>query len=146
MIETSAADDDKLVAEVYTQALGRLAANLPLAEADRVVYEVEMLCQEVNSGASFEQYFRWATLDELAAVVARLQGLGLDEAADITRRAFDVALPGGLPASAEDMDVLTEWTPEQEERLRSLADEFVECNAAITRVLASFWRHSSVGG
>jgi hypothetical protein len=140
MSELSTPENDKLIADVYSRAIEARAANKALSPAEQIVYEVEMLTQEVNSGASFEQYFRWASLEELAKVVERLQALGLSGVADIARRAFAVALPDGLPASPEAMDELTQWNPEQLEQLAALADEFVEFNGTITNALAAFYR------
>jgi hypothetical protein len=55
MAEMSTPENEELVARVYTQALEARAAGRELDASDMVVYEIEMLSQEVNSGASFEQ-------------------------------------------------------------------------------------------
>jgi hypothetical protein len=101
-----------------------------------------MLSQEVNSGASFEQYFRWASVEEVSRVVDRLESLGLPEVAQLTRTAIDVAFPDGLPDSEEKNDP-TDWTEDQEERLSALADQFAEFNGRIINVLAAFYRKSA---
>lgn len=79
-------------------------------------------------------------LTTLSMVLSRLQSLGLAAVADITRRAFDVAFPKGMPKSADTKDALTQWTPEQEVHLQELAEEFTEFNGPITTALASFYR------
>jgi uncharacterized protein DUF4375 len=140
MTEMSKPDNEKLVSDVYTKALETRAANGPLGEAEQVVYEIEMLSQEVNSGASFEQYFRWASRDELARIEARLHDLGLRPVADLVKRAFAVAMPDGIPHSDEAKEALTEWTPEQEAQLQALAEEFTEFNGTITNALADSYR------
>ena len=140
MAELNTAEDDQLIDRVYSQALEARAANKPLEVPDQIVYEIEMLSQEVNSGASFEQYCRWATIEELSMVVDRLTLLGLADVADITRRALGLAFPQGLPKSAEAKDALTEWTPAQEVGLQELADQFTQFNGPIRRALASFYR------
>jgi hypothetical protein len=140
MAEMSTAENEQLVSDVYTKALEARAANKTLSPKDQILYEVEMLLQEVNSGASFEQYFRWASLDELGTAIGRLEKLGLAEAAAIARRAFGVAFPKGVPASEDEKEALTQWTPKQEEQLSALADEFTEYNGTITNVLANFYR------
>lgn len=142
MAEMSTPENEELVARAYTQALEARADDRELGASDRVVYEIEMLSQEVNSGASFEQYFRWASIAEIGQVVDRLESLGLSEVAQLTRSAIDVAFPSGLPTSDEEKGDLTDWTEDQEERLSALADEFAEFNGRIINVLAAFYRKS----
>jgi hypothetical protein len=105
-----------------------------------------MLSQEVNSGASFEQYFRWASVEEICRAVGRLEALGLAEVAQLTRTAIDVAFPDGVPASDEEKDDLTAWTEDQQERLSTLANAFEEFNGRIINVLAAFYRKNTGGG
>src|SRR5512134_2849534 len=114
----STRENEDLVSRVYTRALEDRGAGRELAAADLMVYHVEMLSQEVNSGASFEQYFRWASVAEISEAAGRLESLGLSEVAAIVRRAIQVAFPKGLPASDEEKDGLTDWAAEQEELLR----------------------------
>ena len=142
MSEMSTEENEELVARVYTQALESREQGRQIDEPDLMVYHVEMLSQEVNSGASFEQYFRWASVAEISEIVDRLQSLALSEVAQIARRAIDVAFPNGLPASEEDKDDLTEWTEEQELRLGALAEEFEAYNGRIINVLGAFYRDS----
>ena len=145
MAEMATPENDELVARVYTQALEARAEGRELDAPDTIVYEVEMLSQEVNSGASFEQYFRWASVDELSRVVDRLESLGLPEVAQLTRTAIDVAFPDGLPSTDEEKDELTAWSEDQEERLTELAAAFEEFNGRIINVLGAFYRKSSGG-
>jgi hypothetical protein len=146
MPETSTPDSEERIQRVYTRALEARSAGRELAPADQVVYEVEMLSQEVNSGASFEQYFRWASVDEISRIVARLEALALPEVAALTARAIAVAFPGGIPASPEEKDELTDWSAEQADRLGALASEFEEWNGRIMNALADFHRASGGGG
>lgn len=141
-IEVAAPENEELVSRVYTQALQDRHDGRKLDAADLMVYHIEMLSQEVNSGASFEQYFRWASVEEISAAVGRLESLGLHEVARIVRRAIDVAFPDGLPASDEDKSDLLEWTEEQDKRLSALATEFEQFNGRILDVLAAFYRKS----
>jgi hypothetical protein len=110
-----------------------------------MVYHIEMLSQEVNSGASFEQYFRWASIEEISEVVGCLESLALSDVAQIVRRAIDVAFPNGLPVNDEKKSELTEWTEEQESLLREAANGFEEFNGRIINVLAAFYRKSRPG-
>jgi len=140
MSEMATSENEELISRVYTQALEARELGRNLAEAELMVYQVEMLSQEVNSGASFEQYFRWATIGEIGEAVPRLQSLGLPEVADIVRRAIDIAFPDGVPADDEQKDELTEWSDDQEQRLAALFEEFEEFNGRIMNVLAAFYR------
>jgi hypothetical protein len=145
-MEMSTPENEELVARVYTEALEARADGRKLSAADTVIYEIEMLSQEVNSGASFEQYFRWASTEEIGRVVDRLESLGLPEVAQLTRTAIAVAFPDGLPGSDEEKDELTAWTEDQEERLSTLADAFAEFNGRMINVLAAFYRKNRGGG
>ena len=111
MTPSSSPESEALVAAAYARALQDRAEGLELTAADQLLYEVEMLCQEVNSGASFEQYFRWASLDEIRQAPARLEELGLQAQARLVRSATAIAFPAGMPASEAEMDELTGWTP-----------------------------------
>lgn len=135
--------NDALVAAAYARALQDRAEGLELSPADQLLYEVEMLCQEVNSGASFEQYFRWASLDEIRRAPARLEELGLPALARVVRAATALAFPAGMPASEAEMDELLDWTSEQEAELALLADEFTESNGLLANTLASWYRRAS---
>lgn len=140
MTVTSTPENEALVSAVYTRLLQDRAEGLDLSPVEQLLYEVEMLSQEVNSGASFEQYFRWASLEEIARAPARLEELGLVEAARLVRSAVAIAFPGGLPASEAEMDELTEWSPEQEAELELLADRFTDFNGLLTNALADYYR------
>lgn len=144
-MEMATSENEELVSRVYTQALQDRHDGRKLAAADLMVYHIEMLSQEVNSGASFEQYFRWASVEEISEVVGRLESLALSDVAQIVRRAIDVAFPNGLPATDEEKSGLTEWTEEQEEHLGTAATEFEEFNRRIINVLAAFYRKSQPG-
>lgn len=142
MSEMSTTENEALVSRVYTQALEARQEGRELAPADLMVYNIEMLSQEVNSGASFEQYFRWASVEEISQAVDRLASLGLSEVAKIVRRAIDIAFPQGLPATDDDKTALTEWTDSQLELLSAAATAFAAFNGRIINVLAAFYRKS----
>lgn len=145
MPEMSTRENEELVSRVYTQALQDRNDGKDLAPADLMVYHIEMLSQEVNSGASFEQYFRWASVEEVSQAVSRLESLVLSDVAQIVRRAIKIAFPNGVPATDEEKSELTEWTEEQEELLATAATEFGEFNGRIINVLAAFYRKSVPG-
>lgn len=145
MTEMAATENEELVSRVYTQALDDRHNGRRLDEADLMVYHIEMLSQEVNSGASFEQYFRWASVQEISEAVPRLESLALPEVARIVTRAIEVAFPDGMPKDDDEKTGLTEWTEEQEERLGELATEFEEFNGRILNVLAAYHRAKKPG-
>ncbi len=145
MPEMSTTENEELVSRVYTQALQDRQDGRKLAPADLMVYHVEMLSQEVNSGASFEQYFRWASVEEIAETVSRLESLGLSDVAQIVGRAIKVAFPKGVPATDEEKNELTKWSEKQEELLGTAANEFEEFNGRIINVLATFYRKNKPG-
>jgi len=140
-----ASRNEQLVSRVYAQALQDRRVGRKLAAADLIVYHIEMLSQEVNSGASFEQYFRWAAVEEISEAVSRLESLALPKVARIVRRAIDVAFPNGLPSTDEEKSELVEWTEEQEERLSALGAEFEKFNGRVLNALAAFHRKSKPG-
>lgn len=142
MPEMSTTENEELVSRVYTKALQVREDGRQLDAADLMVYHIEMLSQEVNSGASFEQYFRWASVSEISEAADRLESLALSDVAHIVRRAIDVAFPNGLPPTDEEKSELTEWTEEQEELLSALAQQLEELNGRIINVLAAFYRKS----
>ena len=143
MSEMSTAENEELVSRVYTQALKDREQGRALDAATLMVYHIEMLSQEVNSGASFEQYLRWASVDEIAQAADRLESLKLADVAELVRQAIAVAFPDGVPSSDEEKNDLTEWTVAQEERLVALAEEFEQFNGRIINVLADFYRSQS---
>jgi hypothetical protein len=145
MTEMATPENEDLISRVYTQALDDRHHGRPLDEADLMVYHVEMLSQEVNSGASFEQYFRWASVQEISEAVPRLESLALPEVAALVRRAIAVAFPDGVPQDDDAKSDLTDWTGEQEERLGALAGEFEEFNGRILNVLAAWHRARKPG-
>jgi len=145
-MEMSTAENEELVSRVYLRAIEDRREGRELAAADLMVYHVEMLSQEVNSGASFEQYFRWASVEEIAGAAGRLESLGLSDVAGIVRRAIEVAFPDGVPATDEGKSEQIEWTDEQEELLSAAAGEFEEFNGRIINVLAAFHRANEPGG
>jgi hypothetical protein len=142
----STPQNEDLVAQVYSQALDARNGGRVLDPADLMVYHIEMLSQEVNSGASFEQYFRWASVEEISEVVARLDSLALPEVAQIARQAIEVAFPDGIPATDEAKSDLVDWTDEQEERLSALAGEFEAFNGRIIDLLADYYRRTKPAG
>lgn len=138
--EVATPENEALVARVYAQALEASIAGRTLVPGMQRVHDVEHLMQEVNSGASFEHYFCWATLEELGSIERHLAALGLERVLELTREAMRVALPQGLPSTPLALQAATHWTPEQEERLAALFEDLEAENGHVTNVLASYAR------
>ena len=138
MSELAAPEHEEIVGRLYLEAVEALGRGEPIRSELRVVHDVEHLMQEANSGASFEQYFRWASLDEITNIRGHLRQLGLDDVAQLVARALEVAFPNGVPASDEAKSDATEWTPEQEEALAELFPALEEHNGRVMNALGRY--------
>ena len=145
-MEMSTEENQNLVSTICDLVLAALENKRPVSDGHRLIYEIDQLVMEVNSGASFEQYFRWARLEEIARIVSQLESVGLSEVAQITREAISVAYPDGLPPMPADEVSLASWegSEEQEDQLSELANQFAEHNSVITNKLADYARQIDV--
>jgi hypothetical protein len=146
MARTATRANENAVSRAYDEALAILHAGGELGAELRILYGIEHLFQEANSGGSFDQFFRWADVDEIAAVVGQLEALGLVEVAAIAREAIVVAFPDGIPANDDAQSEATDaWSPAQEDALTSLFERLEEHNAHVTNTLgAHALRHKLV--
>lgn len=144
MAEMATPENEALVARIYAQALELSFSGRALAPGVQRVHDVEHLMQEVNSGVSFEQYFRWATLEELGGIERHLAALGLERVLELTRQAMTVAFPGGLPRTPAALDAAIAWTPAQEARLAELFEALEAENGHVTNVLAGYAREAGL--
>ena len=142
MAEISTKENEEAVARIYAAAMDALHGGEPISVEQRVIHDVEHMMQEANSGASFEQYFRWASLDEINAILSHLQRLGLEDVAALVTRAIDVAFPDGVPANEEEKSDATEWTAEQESALGELFEQLEEQNGRVTNTLGAYARRT----
>lgn len=140
MAEISTPDNEELVSRIYEETIDALAAGRPVSAAALAVHDIEHLLQEVNSGASFEQYFRWASLDELGRIRGELRQVGLDRVLAVLEQAVQVAFPSGVPVNEEAKRDATEWTEDQEDDLGALFPALEDENGHITNVLADYAR------
>jgi hypothetical protein len=132
------------VDKVYSAVLDALNAGKTISAQAELVYQIEMLSQEVNSGASFEQYFRWARVTRDSRILQYLKDLGLPEVSEIVERAFKAAFPDGIPEDDDDYELCMEWSEEQEQQLASLFAEFEHFNGVITNKLGRFIKQHKV--
>jgi hypothetical protein len=137
-VEFATDENKQAVARAYAAAMSAVNAGQPISEALRLVYNIEHLMQEANSGASFEQYFRWASLDEIREVPGQLRSIGLSDVATIVERAIGIAFPSGLPATHEAKDELTDWSPEQESELGEIFTSLEALNGRVMNVLGEY--------
>ena len=103
-----------------------------------LVCQVELLSQEVNSGASFEQYFRWVRVTDDSRVLQYLDELGLPEVRGIVERALTTAFPEGIPQDDDAYDSCTDWSESQLRQLAELFGEFERYNGILTNRLGQF--------
>jgi len=138
MPELSTKENERIVSSVYEAAMKELQAERPISAAQRLIHDIEHMMQEVNSGASFEQYFRWASLDEIARICEHLRTVGLEDLSSLVAQALAVAFPGGLPSTDDEKSGATDWTPEQGKLLATLFPRLEELNGRVTNVLGAY--------
>ena len=129
---------------VYSAVLDALNAGKTISAQAELVYQVEMLSQEVNSGASFEQYFRWVRVTRDSRILQFLKDLGLPEVCEIVERAIKAAFPNGIPEDDDDYEQCMEWSAKQELQLADLFTEFETYNGVITNLLGQFIKQHKV--
>ena len=134
------------VDKVYSAVLDALNSGKTISAQAELVYQIEMLSQEVNSGASFEQYFRWARVTRDSRILQYLKDLGLPEVCEIVERAFAAAFPDGIPEDDDEYDLCMEWREDQELQLANLFAEFDACNGVIINRLGQFIEQHKVTG
>ena len=144
MPEQSSAEDEMVVQRVYSAAMASLSTGEILSAEIRLIHDVEHMMQEANSGASLEQYFRWAPVGEIAGICRHLETAGVDDLAQLMREAIGVAFPNGLPATDDEKSEAPDWTEEQEQALAALFPQLEDENGRVTRLLASYARRVGV--
>ncbi len=138
-MEQSTEESEAVVQRVCEFVRSAAEKGEPIRPEQQAIYDVDYLLTEVNSGASFEQYFRWASVDDILRVITSLKMVGLSDIASLTERAISVAFPNGIPSTDEEKSGATSWTDEQNEQLGDgLFPQFEEQNGRITNVLAAY--------
>ena len=145
-MEIATEENEKIVSKLYEGIIGEIGkpGRPPETEELAFLYEVEHFQQEIGSGASFEQYFRWANKAEIDGIVEKLEHLGLTQLANTTKEAISVAFPNGVPEDLEQFDNLTNWTEAQEERLSSLYSEISFLHGVITNRLGEYAKENGL--
>ena len=137
-MEIATKDNVKLVYLVFERTLGNLRRDQKINEKDNYVYQIETLSQEVNSGASFEQYFRWVTKHEVDHILIHLKQLNIPQVYSIVQEAINVAFPDGIPEDEDEYNKCTDWSESQERQLHDLFKQFENYNGAILNRLGKF--------
>ena len=137
-MEISTEENENMVSAVYERAMETVHAGKSISKNENTVYQIELLSQEINSGASFEQYFRWVRKPEVDSILECIQVLDMPDVYRIVQEAIIVAFPNGVPESENEYEECTEWSENQEESLSRLFKRFEDFNGAITNKLGEF--------
>jgi len=143
-VEIGTDENATRVDRLYSELLDAVQAGNALSAQADLVYQIEMLSQEVNSGASFEQYFRWVRVTRDVKILQYLGDLGLPEVRGIVERAVDTAFPDGIPEDDAEYDLCTEWSQDQEEQLATLVGEFESYNGVIMNKLGQYIKENNL--
>jgi len=108
--------------------IGEPAAKPPETDALKLFYDLYDLDLEIGSGASFDQYFVWASPEQIQRIVGQLEYLELYEHARIAQAAIDVAYPKGAPQTyaekESEFDILKSREDGRKLKLEALYKEF----------------------
>ena len=137
-MEISTEENEELVSEVYERSMESVHAGSAISYDENLVFQVELLSQEANSGASFEQYYRWVGKGEVDQILELLNKLELSEVSKIVEKAINIAFPDGVPNNEGEYENCTEWSESQEEILEKLFEEFEQYNGVITNKLGAY--------
>ena len=140
----SSEENVNILSDVYERVMEKVHAENDVSDQENYVFQVELLSQEVNSGASFEQYFRWVSKADLDQIVSYIRKLEIPELVNIVEEAIKVAFPNGVPDDDDEYEECTEWSDAQEKRLESLFKSFEEYNGIITNRLVEFIKANSL--
>ena len=143
-MELATEENDDLVSKAYTRIMEQVHAEKPITDHENFVFQIELLSQEVNSGASFEQYFRWVGKPELDQILRHVKNLNLPPVYEIVNEALIIAFPNGVPEDDDEYEDCTDWSENQEERLSELFEKFEDYNGAIINRLGRFIQENNI--
>lgn len=100
-MEQSTPENEASVRRVCDLVTAARESGGAVTTEQQIIYDVDYLLTEANSGASFEQYFRWASVDEIGRVKKALLAVDLGDIAQLYEQALQVPMQNGLePDSA----------------------------------------------
>lgn len=143
-MEIGTEENAKLVSQVYEKAMNAVNTEKSITDSENFVYQIELLSQEVNSGASFEQYFRWASINEITRILEHVKELDIPEVYAIVESAIQLAFPNGIPKDEEEKEECTEWNEDQEAKLESLFEKYEDYNGVIMNKLGAFIKNNQL--
>ena len=143
-MEIATEENCDLVSRVYTRVMEAVHAEKSITDHENFVFQIELLSQEVNSGASFEQYFRWVGKTEVDQILGHVQVLDLPPVYEMVKEAIAIAFPNGVPDDEEAYEECTEWSEEQEQRFDELFQKFEAYNGVITNKLGKFIQENDI--
>jgi hypothetical protein len=137
-MEQSTLENEATVRRICDAVTAARESGGAVTTEQQIIYDVDYLLTEANSGASFEQYFRWASVDEIRRVKKALLAVDLGDIAQLYEQALQVAFPKGIPSTDAEKSGLTEWSEEQARALGELFPALEDQNGRITNVLAAY--------
>jgi hypothetical protein len=143
-MEAATEESTDLVSKVYTRIMGEVHAEKPITDHENFIFQIELLSQEVNSGASFEQYFRWVGKPELDQILGHVKSLDLPPVYEIVEEALMIAFPEGVPEDDDEYEECTDWNEDQVERLSHLFEKYESYNGVITNKLGRFIQENGI--
>ena len=143
-MEMATEENSNLVSKAYTRIMKEVHAEKRITDHENFIFQIELLSQEANSGASFEQYFRWVGKPELDHILGHVKNLDMPPVYEIVNEALIIAFPNGVPADDDEYEDCTDWSETQEQRLSKLFETFEEYNGAITNKLGRFIHENSI--
>ena len=142
-MEIGTEENQRLVSKVYEKAMSEVHVGKSISDEVNFVYQIEQLSQEVNSGASFEQYFRWAW-DDVNNIVEHVEKLNIPEISSVVKEAINIAFPNGIPQDEDEYEDAKEWSEDQEEKLENLFTKFEKYNGVITNKLGNYIKENNL--
>ena len=137
-MEQSTLENEASVRRVCELVTAARESGAAVTTDQQIIYDVDYLLTEANSGASFEQYFRWASVDEIRRLKKALLAVDLGDIAQLYEQALRVAFQNGIPSTDAEKSVLTEWSEAQAQALGELFPALEDQNGRITNVLAAY--------
>lgn len=137
-VEMATEENGNRVFKAYTRIMEAVHAQKNITHEEDLVFQIELLSQEANSGASFEQYFRWVGKKEVDNILGHLKMLDIPEAYEIVQEAIMVAFPNGVPEDEGEYEKCTDWNENQEKRLEAQFKKFEKYNGIITNKLGIY--------
>jgi hypothetical protein len=110
----------------------------------RLFFDVYCFDMELGSGASYDQYFHWASKLNVESILKQLEAIGLEALVESTSKAIKVAFPNGIPTSEDEFEDCLDWSEKQEDVLVELYEKEENLHALVEEKLAEFARKNDL--